>query len=121
MGYTLENEAFKALPSLLKRDYSLEVKGRLKRQFVRDKNGQEIEVNIIGEATRNGELLTIVGESKTQLSKRGVDDFLRKKVARLQGVYKQLFPVLVTHMITSSDVEDYAKKKGVALYYSYDF
>jgi len=31
VGYTLENEAYKALPALLERDYGLVVEGRLKR------------------------------------------------------------------------------------------
>ncbi len=121
VGYILENEAFKALPKLLKRDYGLDVKGRLRRQFVKDNQGQYIEVNIVGEAAQNGKSVMIVGESKSQLSKRGVDEFLRKKLRRLEGVFENMFPVLVTHMITSPDVENYAKDQGIALYYSFDF
>jgi len=121
VGYILENEAFKALPKLLKRDYGLDVKGRLRRQFVKDNQGQYIEVNIVGEAAQNGKTVMIVGESKSQLSKRGVDEFLRKKLRRLEGVFENMFPVLVTHMITSPDVENYAKDQGIALYYSFDF
>jgi len=121
VGYRLEDEAFKALPLLLERDYGLVVKDRLKRKFVRDNHGIDIEVNIIGEAERNGEILTIIGESKSQLSKRDIDNFIRKKLKRLEGVFTNIFPVLVTYMVTEPDVEDYAKEKGIALYYSYDF
>ncbi|MFQ5636495.1 MAG: hypothetical protein ACE5IR_00690 [bacterium] len=121
VGYTLENEAFKALPALLKRDYGLSVQGRLKRQYVKDNTGCDNEINILGEASKNGDELTIVGESKSQLSKKGVDEFLRKKANRLKGVYDNIFTILVTHMITSPDVERYARDKGIALYYSYDF
>lgn len=39
----------------------------------------------------------------------------------LQAVYPEIFPVLVTHMISQPDVEDYAREWGVALDYSYDF
>ena len=39
VGYTLENEAYKALPALLKRDYGLLVEGRLKRSHVTVKEG----------------------------------------------------------------------------------
>lgn len=121
IGYTIENEAYKALPSLLKRDYGLVIRGRLKRQYIKDNKGRYIEINIIGEASRNGKGVTIVGEGKSQLSKNGVNEFIRKKLERVEGVYKEIFPILITHMISEPDVEEYAKKKGIALYYSYDF
>ena len=121
VGYRLEDEAFKALPELLRRDFGLAVQGRLKRQFIKDYKGVDIEVNIIGEALKNGEKVTIIGESKSQLSKNNVDEFLRKKLKRLEGIFPKALPVLVTYMISEPDVEEYAKEKGVALYYSYDF
>lgn len=123
VGYILENEAFKALPALLKEEFGLEIKGRPLRKFVRDNHGQQIEVNIVGEASKDGERFIIIGESKSQLSKNKILEFLRKKVKRLEGVFEgQLFPVLVTHMITAPDVEDYALQKGIKrVYYSYEF
>ena len=121
VGYRLEDEAFKALPKLLKKDYGLVVKGRLKRKFVQDNQGQEIEINILGEGEKEGEVYTIVGESKSQLSKRDVDDFIRRKLKRLEGVFPRMFPVLVTYMISQPGVEEYVQEKGIALYYSYDF
>ena len=121
VGYKLEDEAFKALPKLLKKDFKLVVQGRLKRRFIKDNKGKEIEINIIGQASRNGRKVTIIGESKSQLSKNGVNEFIRKKLKRLEGALKEIFPVLVTYMISEPDVEEYAKSKGIALYYSYDF
>lgn len=121
VGYRLEDEAFKALPALLQRDHGLTVKGRLTRKFVRDNRGEDIEVNILGRAERNGQTYTIVGESKSQLSKKDVDAFIRKKLKRLEGVFDAIFPVLVTYMISQPDVEQYARQKGIAVYYSFDF
>lgn len=121
VSYHLEDEAFKALPALLQRDHGLVVKGRLTRKFVRDNRGEDIEVNIVGQAERNGQTCTIVGESKSQLSKKDVDAFIRKKLRRLEGVFADVFPVLVTYMISQPDVEDYARQKGIAVYYSYEF
>jgi hypothetical protein len=65
----------------------------------------------------------IVGESKSQLSKGRVDEFLEKKLERLPKPGDvQIFPVLVTHMITAPDVVDYALSKGIKrVYYSYEF
>ena len=121
VGYTLENESYKALPQLLKRDLNFVVKGRLKRQYVLDNKGQYIEVNIIGEAAKNGKKVTIVGEGKSQLSKHDVDDFIRKKLKRLEGVFGEVLPVLIVHMTSGPQVEEYVKEKGIVLYYSYDF
>ncbi|ODS34553.1 MAG: hypothetical protein SCARUB_00288 [Candidatus Scalindua rubra] len=121
VGYTIENESYKALPGLLKRDYGIVIRGRLKRQYIKYNKGKYIEINIIGEASRNGKGITIIGEGKSQLSKKGVNEFIRKKLERVEGVYKDIFPILITHMISEPDVEEYAKKKGITLYYSYDF
>jgi hypothetical protein len=121
VGYTLKNEAFKALPALLQRDFGVIVRGRPRRKYVTDNKGKSIEVNIIGEATKEGKEVVIVGESKSQLSKNDVDHFVRRKLNRLAGVYRELFPVLITHMTTAPDVGEYVKEKGIALYYSYDF
>jgi len=121
IGYTLENEAFKALPRLLKEDYGIVIEDRLKRKYITDNRGRPLEINIIGEASRDGRKIVIIGEGKSQLSKKGVDEFIEKKLKKVEGLYEEIFPVLVTHMISEPDAEEYARKKGIALYYSYDF
>lgn len=120
VGYRLEDEAYKGLPKLLKRDFGIVVKDRLTRQYLTDNKDNDIEVNIFGEASQNGKKLVIVGEGKSQLSKNDINHFIRRKLNRLMGVYENLFPVLVTYMISSRDVEKYANEKGITLYYSYD-
>ena len=121
IGYSLENKAYKVLPQLLQRDFGLIVQGRLKRGYLKDNQGKELEVNIIGQALQDGKTVTIIGESKSQLSKQKVDEFIRKRWQRFEGVIPACFPILITHMISNSSVEEYAKKKGIAVYYSYDF
>ena len=121
VGYQLEDLAYKALPPLLRRDFDLAVQGRLRRGYVQNNRGKPIEVNILGTAQRNGDQVTIVGESKAQLSKNDVDRFLRRTVQPLTEVYENLFPILVTYMISEPDVEAHARANNVALYYSYDF
>ena len=121
VGYVLENEAMKALPELLFREYGLRVEGRLKRRHVQDSTGRYIEVNIFGTATRNGEQVTLVGESKSQLSKNDIDRFLRRTVEALRANYPNIFPILVTHITSEPDAEDYARSLGVVVFYSYEF
>jgi len=121
VGYGLENQAYKSLPRLLERDFGIVVTERLKRQWMRDNTDAEIEVNIVGEGMRDGKKITIIGECKSHLSKNKTDDFIRKKLERLEGVFDEIFPLVVTHMTSSSGVEDYVKEQGIALYYSYDW
>jgi hypothetical protein len=121
VGYTLENEAFKKLPALLTKDFGIQVKQGFKRTYVRDIEGKAMEVNIFGYGEKDGKEVTIIGESKAQLSKKKVNDFIQENSRRLQGVYPEIFLVLITHMITAPGVDEYVKKKGIALYYSYDF
>lgn len=118
--YMLGNEAIKKLPALLLQDHGIQVEGKLRRQFVRDRTGREIEVNLFGMGKCNGETITIVGESKLQLSKNDVNRFLRRTLISLEGVYPKLFPVFVTHMISEPDVEAYARGRGMTVYYSFD-
>lgn len=120
-GYVLENEAYKKLPILLEKDFGITIKNAIKREYISDNKGAEIEVNIFGFGEKNGHEITIIGESKSQLSQNDIDRFIRKKIERLEGLYQEIFIVLVTHMITSKSVETYAKDKGIALYYSYNF
>ena len=121
VGYTLENEAYRALPPLLERDHGLTLTEPLTRGWLQDAQGRDLEVNILGRATRGGEPLWIIGESKVQLSANDVDRFLSRRVEPLQAVCGTIFPVLVTHMITARDVADYARERGVAVYLSYQF
>jgi hypothetical protein len=121
VGYTLENEAYKKLPALLERDFGIQVKQRFIRKYITNKKGKAIEVNIFGHGEKHGKEVTIIGEAKAQFSNNKVDEFLRRKVKQLNGLFEEVFLVLVTHMITSPEIEEYAKNKGIVLYYSYDF
>jgi hypothetical protein len=121
VGYRLEDLAYKGLPPLLERDFGLIVQGQLKRTYLTDNQGNELEVNITGQGLLDGKTVTIIGESKSQLSKNHIDSFIRKRLQRFEGVVQEVFPVLVTYMASSSDVQEYAKTQGIAVYYSYDF
>ncbi|MEF3168908.1 MAG: chordopoxvirus fusion protein, partial [Deltaproteobacteria bacterium] len=121
VGYRLEDEAYKGLPPLLSRDFGLELDTPLRRRFVPDRDGALLEVNIIGTGRRDGRKVTVIGEAKSQLSKRLVNEFIKKRLSRFEGVFEEILPVLVTYMISEPDAEDYARQKGLAVYYSYEF
>ncbi len=60
--YALGNEACRMMPELLKIRYDIELKERLIRADIGDK-----EINIFGRAKKNGEDVLIVGEVKLRL------------------------------------------------------
>lgn len=120
-GYFLENESYKYLPALLERDYNLKVIEPLDRRFIEYTPNRYDEINIFGKGMINGKEVYILGEVKSQLSKRHIDEFL-KKIARIKRYYSwETFLVLVTHMPVNPQVEKYAKELGIALYKSSQF
>ncbi len=120
VGYRLEDEAFKVVPSLLKRDLGVEVLGRLKRDFLEMGKDRYLEVNIWGSGSLHGMECVVIGEAKTQLKKSDVDAFLHKADQAAALVPKRQIRVLVTYQ-ASPPVQKYVRDKGIALYFSYDF
>jgi DNA repair exonuclease SbcCD ATPase subunit len=120
VGYRLEDESYKALPELLRQEMGLEIKGRLKRDFVEIGEDRYIEVNIIGEGTLNGRVYLIVGEAKTQLKKRDIDEFIKRADEIKRYIPKEQMRILVTYH-ASPPVLRYAKDKGIKVFFSYEF
>lgn len=119
IGYRLEDEAIWALPSLLRRDYGIEVLGNLTRGYLELSPFKYIEVNIWGDGIKGQDRVAIVGEAKTQLTKKHVDEFM-KRVKKIEDfVGKEAFPILITYH-TSPQVHKLVREKGIALYFSYE-
>ncbi len=121
VGYIIENEAYRALPALLGADHGIELEDRLIRTYLTTDRGYPVEVNIFGRGRRNGREVVVIGESKSQLSAKNIDHFISHRLARLEPLFEEVFPVLVTHMTSSPDVAAHAQERGIALYYSYQF
>ncbi len=121
IGYTLEDRAYRSLPALLERDYGIRLVNGLVRRYVTDNRGNKVEINVFGRGTRNGDEVTIIGESKSQLSQNDIDRFLSRRVARLRDQFPNIFPLFITYMVSDEEVEEYARDQGIALYYSYQF
>lgn len=121
IGYGLENEAYRCLPDLLRRDWQIEVTEPLRRDWLPTTAGKMVEVNIVGQGQREGETLLILGESKLQLSRKYVDAFLHTRFRKIATGGLTAFPVIITHMEAEPGVVAYARERGVAVYLSYQF
>ncbi len=117
VGYILEDRAYVSLPYLLEKDHNIHVH-ELKRDYIEISKGKYIEINIIGDGMRNKEEVVIIGECKTQLKKKDVDNFI-KTLGKLQKIIqKQIFPVIVTYQALPP-VRKYVKEQNIPLYFSY--
>lgn len=122
MSYSLENEAYRLLPALLKQRFGLEIE----QKFVRTEiNGEEI--NLFGRARRNGQTVLVVGESKLRLDMRTTErqevfDQLERKVAAVREAYpdQEIMPVLITHYARPAFLHE-AEARGVQVFQSFDW
>ena len=123
VGCNLENQSYKGLPSLLKRDLGLEIEDRLIRRYLpTEKKGQYPQVNIYGWGKKNGQKTLILGEAKTSISPREIVRFqkIATKAAQLENVsFDDVCQVIVVHNVTPK-VEEYVRERGIHLYWSYD-
>jgi hypothetical protein len=119
VGYILEDRAFKGLPGILKRDFGIESVEYLKRDYIEISPGKYEEVNIVGRGKKDGEDVWIVGDCKTQLKKRDVDEFIStiQKIEKVIAGKKILITVVYQ---ASPDVRKYVEEKGIRLYFSYE-
>ncbi len=116
VGYGLEDRAMKSLPELFRQRYSIEVKDRLVRKFVKY-NGKHDEINIFGLGKRRGKKLYIIGEAKSRLSKRHVDDLIKlvKRLENNEVISGERFLFIVTYS-ARPEAESMPATKALRLY-----
>ena len=123
VGYTLENQSYKGLPPLLKRDLGLEVEGRFIRRYLPgEKEGKYLQVNIHGWGKKNDHKMSILGDAKTSISRREISRFQKmvKRAAQVENIsLNDSCQVIVVHNVVPN-IEEYVREHGIHLYWSYD-
>ena len=116
VGYSLENEAFKALPALLQERHGIAVQGRLVRRYVGDR-----QVNIFGRARHDGHEVVVIGECKVRPSRKEVDRFLKitQRLAEQLG-WEHMIRLFVAHDFPPI-VEEHLRDRDVLVFWSYEF
>jgi hypothetical protein len=100
VGYGLEDIARVILPGYLERHLGIRV-GELGRRFV-GPEGQEIEVNLYGEGEQNGRRVVVLGEAKSRIYGREVEQFDRA-IQPVAGTLKEkVVKVMVGYLIHPS-------------------
>ena len=125
VAYALENEAYRLLPALLKEKYGIEVTARMVRKEINKE-----EINLFGEAYREGQPVLLVGETKLRLDERRkgrkgqkeVFEQLWTKVAMVNQAYpdREIVPLMITHYARPSILER-AQEEGIIVVQSFEW
>lgn len=116
MAYSLENEAYRQLPALLKTRSGLLLKERLIRTVI---GGEEID--FFAKAERDGQAMLVVGESVLKL-----DDVSKLKQVELhvelvrQTLAEPVIPLIVTHFAHPVVLEK-AYGRGIIVVQSFEW
>jgi DNA repair exonuclease SbcCD ATPase subunit len=117
-GYLLEDRAMKSLPKILKRKYNIKPVGN----FVRDYftiNGEHVEVNIFGRVKKGNKEYILIGEAKSQVTKKAIDKFLKKCDKISRSFSKETIKVFISYIFPPG-IKEYAEEKGIVLIPSYE-
>jgi hypothetical protein len=117
-GYLLEDRAMKSLPKILKRNYNIKAVGN----FVRDYfiiNGEHVEVNIFGRVKKGNKGYILIGEAKSQVTKKAIDKFLKKCDKISKKFSKETIKVFISYIFPPG-IKEYAEEKGIVLIPSYE-
>jgi len=117
-GYLLEDRAMKSLPKILKRKYNIKPVGN----FVRDYfiiNGEHVEINIFGKVKKGNKEYILIGEAKSQVTKKAIDKFLKKCDKISRRFSKETIKVFISYIFPPG-IKEYAEEKGIVLIPSYE-
>jgi chromosome segregation ATPase len=117
-GYLLEDRAMKSLPKILKRNYNIKAVGN----FVRDYfiiNGEHVEVNIFGRVKKGNKEYILIGEAKSQVTKKAIDKFLKKCDKISKKFSEETIRVFISYIFPPG-IKEYAEEKGIVLIPSYE-
>jgi hypothetical protein len=121
VGYGLEDKAMPFMVDFVKKIYGIDA-DRVERKNIVYPNGKYDELNIYVEGTKQGKKVFVIGECKSQPSKKDADKFYQM-IERVQTVLAgEIFLFMVGYSFDPA-VEIYIREKypKVSIFKSYDF
>jgi len=109
IGFTLEDLAREVTPAYLAQHYGMHVP-QLDRHFV-VLDGQELELDLYGEGWRDGEAITVVGEVRSRIYGRDVQDTVRR-TARLAPQLPGAPVTVLFGFVIHPSAQDVAQRLG---------
>ncbi len=118
VGYQLEDRAYPALKKILTRDYAFEIDRLYRKNIVYSKDHFD-EINIYGEARKNGNKIFIIGESKAQFGVKDVRKF-KKLFERVRShLGGEIFPLVIAYHY-HPEAEAQLQENGIKHFWSYE-
>jgi predicted nuclease with TOPRIM domain len=121
VGYGLEDKTMPFMVDFVKKSYGIDA-DRVERKNIVYPNGKYDELNIYVEGTKQGKKVFVIGECKSQPSKKDADKF-HQMIERVQTVLVgEIFLFMVGYSFDPAD-EIYIREKypQVSIFKSYDF
>ena len=118
IGFSLENQSYPRLPAALRKDFGVEIP-RLYPRFLVYPDGRQDQINIYGEGTKGGKAVYALGEAKAQLGRRDIDSFLQLVRRAAKALSAPAVSFMVTYLVEPA-VEEYAREKGLKIYWFHD-
>ena len=116
VGYGLEDIARVILPGYLERHLGIRTR-ELERRFL-GPEGQEVEVNLYGEGEQDGQRVVLLGEVKSRIYAREVEQFDRVIQPVIATLKEKVVKLMVGFLIHPSAAR-VAAEKGIFLVASY--
>ncbi|MEM1985080.1 MAG: hypothetical protein QXW76_07440, partial [Candidatus Korarchaeum sp.] len=118
VGYGLEDVARMLIPYWLERDLGVKLTGDLRREFLR-LDGEEVEVDLYSEGTREGRELRIVGEVRSRIYGGDVRKFHGRVVSPLRGMGVDVLAFMLGYVVHPSAKEE-AERLGILVMAAYE-
>ncbi|MEM3739896.1 MAG: hypothetical protein QXP84_03785 [Candidatus Korarchaeum sp.] len=118
VGYGLEDVARMLIPYWLERDWGVKLTGDLRREFLR-LDGEEVEVDLYSEGTREGRELRIVGEVRSRIYGGDVRKFHGRVVSPLRGMGVDVLAFMLGYVVHPSAKEE-AERLGILVMAAYE-
>jgi len=120
VSYSFENEAYRMLPEILKRDYGIDLRDKI----IRAEIGGE-EINLFCRAEKDGRGIIVVGEAKLKCidrKRKKIFEALYEKIKAVRKEYpsEEIVKVLITHYATKRFLQK-AKDEGIIVIQSFEW
>ncbi|MEM3371989.1 MAG: TMF family protein [Candidatus Korarchaeum sp.] len=118
VGYGLEDVARMLIPYWLERDWSIRLRGDLRREFLR-LDGEEVEVDLYSEGAREGEEVRVVGEVRSRIYGGDVRRFYSRIVNPLRRTGVDVIAFMLGYVVHPSAREE-AERLGMSVIAAYE-
>ncbi len=118
VGYSLEDKSYKPLRRILEQEYGVKLSRLHRRNLVYSPDRYD-EINIFGEAQKNGKKLYVIGECKAQFGVRDVDKFLGLIERAREYLKGDILPLTLAYQY-HPQAEEKLKQLGIRVFWSYE-